>query len=301
MAEGTDWLPHEPVQQPPPRSAALRTVGIWAVLVILFVAIYALIGSESPYPYVRVGYSGWWIVGAMVATLALVVLAVAVMFGGAKKFNEEQSVALEMIAEGKYEQAAEAFGAIAKRYRSKPSFAAVATYNRGYALLRAGDTERAAGILLAVERTANLKLAVNVRKLAALQLARCFAYGGDVAKARTWLEFVKKHGAGMPEPVHDKAMLDALEGLVLCREGKFAEARAHFDQGWHRISHYLQLALMTEVWLMRAYAVAGTSSPRDAGAIEPHLRMLRGADLQRYTKHWPELATFVTTQLSAAA
>jgi hypothetical protein len=35
------------------------------------------------------------------------------------------------------------------------------------------------------------------RRLAAFQLGRCFALGGDVAKARQWLGAIKRRGSGL--------------------------------------------------------------------------------------------------------
>jgi hypothetical protein len=37
----------------------------------------------------------------------------------------------------------------------------------------------------------------GVRRLAAFQLGRCFALGGDVAKARQWLGAIKRRGSGL--------------------------------------------------------------------------------------------------------
>jgi|MudIll2142460700_1097286.scaffolds.fasta_scaffold02049_6 predicted negative regulator of RcsB-dependent stress response len=292
-----DWLPHEPPPALPARSSTGKTIAIWVVLVVMFVAIYWMVGDQGHTRPERVGYSGWWIAGAVAITVAVCVLLLVWVFGGAGRFNAHAAPGLEAIAEGNYAQASEMFERLARRYRTKPSFAAVASYNRGYALMSSGDTAAAVGILLGVERTPKLA-AGGVRRLAATQLGRCFALAGDVDKAQHWLDATRTRPPGMADPVHDRANLDALAGLVLCRQGKLDEARRHYEQCWPRLCAYLSVHQMIEVWLLRAFAISASSMPRDAGAAEPWLRMLRGTSpgaLDALTARWPELATFVVT------
>lgn len=296
-----DWLPHDPTPVAPARGSSGKTIAIWAGLVACFVAIYNLAGGGGPRDP-RTGYSGWWIAAAVALTILAVVLLLVWVFGGAKRFNARATPGLEALAAGRHAEAAELFRQLQRRYRGQPNFAAVAAYNRGYALLRAGDTAAAAGILLGVDRTPKLGLG-GVRKLSAVALARCFAIAGDVDKAQRWLDAARARPVGMADPVHDRAVLDALAGLVLCRQGKLDEARAHYEQCSTRLAAYLPVHQMTEVWLLRAFATAAASGPRDAGTAEPWLRMLRGTppgELAWLTARWPELATFVTTHELAA-
>jgi tetratricopeptide (TPR) repeat protein len=294
------WAPIEaPAQALGRKASTRRTIIVWALLVVMFVAIYTLIGDEE---HVRNGYSGWWIAGAAVAGALLVFLFVLLLVRGAKQFNVAQEAGLEALAERDYAQAAEQFAKLARRFRTRPQFAAFARYNHGVALLRGGDSAAAAGIFHAVERDVKLTMFPGIRRLAAFQLGRCFALGGDVAKARQWLDAIKRRDGGLDNPVHDRAMVDGLEGLVLCREGKLDEAQRHYEQSWNRMTEFLQMRQMTEPLLLRAYAIA-SKGPRDAGAAEPYLRMLRSIstrDVEGLTKYWPELAAFVSTQLASA-
>jgi tetratricopeptide (TPR) repeat protein len=297
---GDPWAPIEAPTSPHARKTSTRqTVIVWAVLVVMFVAIYSLMGGEE---HARDGYSGWWIAGAAVAGALLVFLFVLLLVRGAKQFNAAQEAGLEALAERDYAQAAEQFAKLARRYRTRPQFAAFARYNHGVALLRGGDSATAAGIFRAVEGDVKLTMFPGVRRLAAFQLGRCFALGGDVAKARQWLDAIKRRGSGLDNPSHDRAMVDGLEGLVLCREGKLDEAQRLYEQSWNRMTEFLQMRQMTEPLLLRAYAIA-SKGPRDAGAAEPYLRMLRSMstrDVEWLTKHWPELAAFASTQLASA-
>lgn len=296
-----DWLPHEPPAAPPARNGAVKTVAIWLILSVMVIAIYSFASAPDDlgvgYAYQPSGYSGWWIAGAVAITVAVVVGLLVWFVGGAKQYNERAAPGLEAIAEGKYAQAAEMFAQLARRYRAKPNHTAVASYNHGYALMRLGDTPAAVGVLLGVER--NLKLTFGgARRLAAMQLARCFALAGDLDKAQRWLDATRTRPAGISDPVHDRALFEAVEGLVLCRQGKLDEARSHYEACWARFSAYLPVNQMMEVWLLRAYVISASSTPRDAGAAEPWLRMLRSTPpgaLDWLTARWPELATFVVT------
>lgn len=296
------WAPVEAPPQAQARNSAGKTIIVWAVLVVLFLAIYALISGPED-PRARIGYSGWWIGGAAVAAALAMLVLLLLFVRGAKQFNQAQAPALEALAERDHALAAELFAKLARRYRTKPQFAAFARHNHGIALLRGGDSATAAGILRAVEGDVKLTMFPGIRRLAAIQLARCFALGGDVAKANEWLAIIKKRGTGLDNPVHDRALVDGLEGLVLCREGKLDEAQRHYEQAWNRMTENLPMRQMTEPLLLRAYAISMASGPRDAGGAEPYLRMLRSTpsrDLEWLTKHWPELQTFVTTQLGVA-
>jgi tetratricopeptide (TPR) repeat protein len=297
MAE--DWLPHEPPPQSPPKSSAKTTIMIWLVLIVMFIAIYNLIGT-SPRGRGAVveqtGFAWWWLAIAGVIGLALPIAFMAVMFRGSEKFNTAQSVGLDAIARGQYAKAVDIFEALAKRFRTKPNFAAVARYNQGYALLLGGDSAAAVGVLLAAERTPKLALG-GVRRMTAGQLARAFALGGDVDKATQWLEALRKRPA-TGDHAYCQALLDAVEALVLCRQGKYTEATAVYERAWPLLEAYLPVHQMREAWLLRAYSITMTSSVRDGGAAEPWLRMIRGTPPGGFvwlTAHWPELATFTTT------
>jgi hypothetical protein len=85
---------------------------------------------------------------------------------------------------------------------------------------------------------------------------------------------------------------------VLCRQGHVEEALRHLEEVWRRLESSLTVVSMREAWLLRAFAIATTSTPRDSGAAETWIAMLRTAapgNLEWLTARWPELATFVVT------
>ena len=303
MAE--DWLPHEPPPSPPPKSSAKKTLIIWVVLIVMLIALYNMFPSprgRGSFAQAASGYPWWWIAIAAVIGLAVPIVFMMVMFRGAERFNAAQNTGLDAIARGQHAKAVELFEVLAKRFRMKPNFAAVARYNQGYALLLGGDSAAAVGALLAAERMPKLALG-GIRRLAAGQLARAFALGGDLDKATQWLEALRKRPL-TGDHAYCQALLDAIDALVLCRQGKFAEAVKVYERAWPLLEAYLPIHQMREVWLLRAYATTMMSSVRDVGAAEPWLRMIRGTPPGGFTwltAHWPELATFTTTHGHGAA
>ncbi len=297
MAE--DWLPHDPPPALPAKKSVGMTLTIWVILILIFVAIYGLMDTSPSHrgAVAESGYSGLWIVVAGVIGAAVPVVFLMVMLRGSQRFNAAQSAGLDALARGQHAKASEIFDALAKRFRMKPNFAAVARYNQGYALLLGGDSEAAVGALLAVDRMPKLG-DDGVRRLAAGQLARAFALGGDLDKATQWLEALRTRPM-TGDPIYYQALLEAIDALVLCRKGEFAEAVNVYERAWPLLEAYLPVLQMREVWLVRAYATTMMSSVRDSGAVEPWLRMIRATPPGGFTyltAHWPELATFTTTQ-----
>jgi hypothetical protein len=72
-----------------------------------------------------------------------------------------------------------------------------------------------------------------------------------------------------------------VEGLIRCRAGRFKDALRHYDDSWQRLQVKRIVRDMQEAWLLRAFAVSGTSAPRDSSAAEPWLRVLRGRSRAR--------------------
>jgi len=293
-----EWLPDDPVpdQKVPGQSRATRTIVVWLVLLVMFIAIYSLFstdGSPSPTP---AGYRGAWIWIAAIAGFATPIVFIVWQLGGTKKFNQAQAAGLEALARGKPLAAAEHFAALARKTRTRPAHHAVASYNYGYALLRGGESAKAVGILLRVERTPKLQIG-GIKTLTPIALARAFALGGDIAKANVWLETARSRPI-LDNAVYGRALLASIEALVRCREGKYAEAITVLDANWQIIEHYLSIDLIAEPWLLRAFAIMMQSTVRDAAAAEPWLRALRilSPEQSRWlTHHWPELGLFATT------
>jgi hypothetical protein len=295
-----DWLPENP---PPDQKvgSAKRTFAIWFILVVMFVAIYSMFTTDPSSPPSPTsepsGYSGYWIWGAGIVGFLLPVLLVVWQFGGATKFNQAQKQGLEALAHQKPLLAADLFAELARKVRAKPAHYAVASYNYGYALLRAGESAKAVGVLLRVERTPKLNAGNGIRTMTPIALARAFALGGDVTKANAWLEAAKVRPA-LDNPVYGRALLASVEALVRCREGKYSEALVVLEANWHVLEQYLSVDVMAEPWLLRAFATTMQSSVRDAAAAEPWIRALRirSPEQSRWlTYHWPELAHLATT------
>jgi hypothetical protein len=295
-----DWLPETPHPNQKLPSSSKRTFLIWFVLVLMFVVVYSTFTNTSQThtmaTTIETGYSGMWIWTAAACAFVFPVVFFVWQFAATRKFNQAQAPGLEALAQHKPQLAADLFAALARKSRSRPAQHAVASYNHGYALLRAGESARAVGVLLRVDRTPKLQLGI-VRTLTPVALARGFALGGDIVKANAWLEAAKSRPP-LDNPVYGRAVLASVEALVRCREGKYADALAVLDANWQLIEAYLAIDLIAEPWLLRAFAITMQSSVRDAAAAEPWLRALRilSPEQSRWlTHHWPELAHFATT------
>lgn len=307
MAE--TWLPHEPPPPPRPVSAAhrrRRIVILWIVLIIGFAAVYSWYEPPRRSNH-EVAHSGndpsgawsWLVIGG---PIALVVGTFLWTLSGSRRFNARQKLGLDAISDGRYAHAAQLLGDLARRYRTKPNFALVATYNQAFAAIRAGDSAAAVGLLLRIDRWPLPQLE-GLRGPVALELARAFAIGGEVEKAERWLDTARtrlendhraNHGVGIA----------SVEGLIRCRAGRFEEALRHYDDSWQRLQAGLSVREMQEAWLLRAFAVSKTSAPRDGAAAEPWLRLLRGTEpgsLTWLTRHWPELEAFVDHEVRTAS
>jgi len=295
------WLPEEPPPRPPEKkSGARRALFTWLGLIALFVIIYAYF-DRSGTPDDRGGAvesapSIVWTLFTHGVCVAIPTALFLWLIGGSRRFTTQQREAFEALGDGQYGRAAEIFGALAHRFRTKPNLAPVAAYNQAYAQIRAGDAARAVGVLLGVERGPNLHVN-SVRAPVALELARAFAIGGDVAKAQRWLDTARTRYSDDGDPGRTYPELAVVTGLVLCRAGKLVEAAQHLDETWERMQSRLPMREMRAVWLLRAFAAGSTPAPREAAASEPWLQLLRATrpdSLAWLTAHWPELASFVT-------
>jgi len=303
MAE--TWLPAEPPPSPKLPSRARRTLLLWIVLVAVFAVFYGFASSTQAThgdATTHASSAGTWSWLVVAAPIAVVVGTFLWALSGSRRFNAQQKPGLDAMSVGQYARAAQLFGAVARRYRTKPNFAAIATCNQGFALIRAGDAATAVGSLLSVERSPLPQLA-GLRGSIAVELACAFAIGGDIDKAERWLDAARSRNASDPLGSQE-ASIAAAEGMIHCRAGRFERALRHYDDCWQRLESKLIVRTMHGVWLLRAFAVSKLSTPRDAAAAEPWLRLLRGSAPGSFawlTKHWPELEAFVDHELGPAS
>jgi hypothetical protein len=275
---------------------------------VVFIVIYAFFDRSPPSPHVGTtapdaGYSGWWIALSGGLGLAIPTMFFTWLIGGSRRFNMLQVAAFEALSDGDHARAAQLFGDLARRFSHRPNFGRLAAYNQGYALIRSGAAAAAVGVLLGIERRVDFGVD-GIRRLAVTELARAFAIGGDVEKAKRWLGIARERTTGLGDTAQELAQLATVEGLVLCRAGRFEDAVRHYEQTWPRLEARLALREMREVWLLRAFAVGSTSTPRHGGATDMWLRLLRSTQPSSFdwlTADWPELATFAVTHEIALA
>jgi tetratricopeptide (TPR) repeat protein len=284
----------------------VRIAILWIALVIGFAAVYSWYEpprrAKPEVAHREDDSSGSWGWLAIGGSVVLVVGTFLWTLSGSRRFNARQKPGLDAISDGRYAHAAQLFGDLARRYRTKPNFAMVASYNHAFAAIRTGDSAAAVGLLLRIDRWPLPQLQ-GLRGPVALELARAFAIGGEVEKAERWLDTAQTRLENDPRGNHEEAIA-LVEGLIRCRAGRFEDALRHYDDRWQRLQAKLTVRDMQEAWLLRAFAVSKTSAPRDGAAAEPWLRLLRGTEpgsLAWLTRHWPELAVFVDLEVRAAS
>ena len=304
MAE--TWLPEEPPPPPARKSSGLRTFLLWLILILFFAAVYISLDSTGTKHHAAASRDGggipWWIWPVCVGCLLLPTVIFGWLFGESRRYNVLQRPAFEALGDGNHARAAELFGELAHRFRAKPNVSRGALFNRAWALTRAGDAAAAVGVLLGIERWGKLQVD-GLRGLIAIELTRAFAIGGDVDKAQRWFDAARSRTRGYADPGREYTDLAQVEGLVLCRARKFAEAIRLYDDATPRLQSRLPVRSMREVWLLRAFAVSQISAPREGGAAEPWIRLLRATPDGSFawlTAHWPELAAFVEHELGTA-
>jgi hypothetical protein len=288
----------------PARGGARRTLFIWIALVIVFFAIYTLLGSGAPPSGDGARASGSELLGTVVRhgwapiLLALFVVWFRVQLRGGEKLAARLEPGLLALANG------DAVGAIARFREVEPAYAHQTTYlasvrlHRALAELRAGQLGTALETLRAVERAPGLLFGSDVRTSAALWLTIGFALRGDVERAERWLADVDRRLRRAREGRVAPASLRSLaEALVCLRRDDPAAAARILDRDRARVEESLAVTYARLAWLARAYAAARLAGPRDdAAAAEPWLRLVRGAPSPSFAwvaTEWPELRAFM--------
>ena len=207
------------------------------------------------------------------------------------------------LAERRFDRAAEEFRSVMRAYKRQSQYVAVARINLAHALFRQGDLRGATAEAIGVEQTIGLIWSSDVRTHATLLLARLYAVQGETAAAERWIAEGRKRLARSGSRLVIAASLRIAEAIVCCRQGRFGEAAEMLDQDMRRIEAALAVSDLAVVWLLRAFAAAQLTSPRDAGAVTPFIAVLRTqppGTFDHLAGQWPELAMFLAENGLAA-
>jgi hypothetical protein len=289
----------------PPKKAskAKRTLVLWVVLVVMFVAIYSLMAPSAPRAAEAPVEQAPWILRTLPHVLpwAFVMFVMGFLVWNGKRarsYNRAVAPAMRALRQRRLADAEAGFIEHARVAGKAPFAGAVSHHNLAAVRLRRGDFDGAAADLAQVERWSGLGFASDLRVFAAASLAQTHALGGDVALARRWLEVAQRR---LPKAVNPTDKLGAFvlaEALVLLREGKPREALALDDQHASELEGTVPYDSMRQWWALMAFARWQDAGPRDQGAVDMLLRRLqpsRPHELAHLVVEWPELRGFLET------
>ncbi len=298
MPEPQPLLP-SPEPESPSRRPLVKTLVLWLVLTGSFFACYHVLkttpAERASGPACVPNLGAPYLVSiALLGGLALLWW----QFRGSSRFNERMAPGLAALQLGNLEDAARVFGTEARRYRGQLTLEPIALWNLATARTLQGEFGDAVEALVRVERWSGLSFQSHVRALAAISLVEVLALRGRTGEARRWLEEARRRFARAGSAWDgERWLLVSSEALLLVREGRGAEARTHQDRNWTLLEGAMSYTRLRRQWVLRAFAAAPPSGPRDDGEIDRCLATLRPArrgEFRSLCLEWPELAAFLS-------
>jgi hypothetical protein len=290
-------LPEEHRDQPT-RSAG-KTVVLWILLILMFIAFYQLFAMGPPSgrePIFKPWHGG---AGALIASVVALVAWLGWLNRRTRAFNVENEEAMRALGRGERERAVQIFDRLVTRYKRPRSVQMVARYNLGWGLLQRGELARAAEVFASVDRARSLVFVSNVHYVSPLHLATTYALLGQLDAAARWIaEGEKRVRAGGGSVRAVAGPLELARAIVACRRGAPGEAAVALETSWRELESALTGELLRPLRLLRAFAVAQSESARGSGAADVLLTPLRGAlpdEFAWLATGWPELRAFLAT------
>lgn len=286
------YLPRPEAPQPAPQANGKRTLILWGVLILIFVAIYQLVSANAP-AHARPEAEpadGWSALSLMGPGVVFAVIAWCVLW--VRRVNAVQPRMNEAIAklrDGDTDGSDRILDELAARYRWPGTVVVMIAFNRASGAARRGDFARA----IALYERAFPRVIWNrrqIRHAIAVEVAWCHSLAGDLAAAERWLTtaagLAKDEGAVSPLLV---------ETVVALRRGKAEETAARLAERWPELERTLVGVVLRPLRVLWAFALAQLG-PRGAGQVEAVLapiRPLRPGEMESYRKAWPEMALFL--------
>jgi tetratricopeptide (TPR) repeat protein len=276
-----------------PASASGKTIGLWVVLIVLFVAFYNFFRSASPDGEASApsdsgsGFSAWSLVNWLFWPVVIAFFAVLLRQGMRWwRINEKGRAYLSY---GDFESAIQVFDGVARK--AKGAVRAEAVVHLGLVALRRGELERALSLFTQAESSQLLAQHPGLSPTLPGLLSFCESLLGDLAAARKWLEVAHARGAQVASGYSLLA-----EVALLCREGHLAAAAKIVDTRWRE-------AERSSVWetkvlrLLKAFALDGLEAAEHETAryeALAGLRPFRRGELDLLAADWPKLRDFMT-------
>jgi hypothetical protein len=296
--EPKPFLPHQQVDQTRPARSAGKTVILWFLLIVIFVAIYQIIGSAPAKADAPPQPTPVWpmVLGGMIAIAVATVSWLAWLQRSVRRYNEESADALTMLSRGDLGNALKRFEALASRWKRPRSVHAVVRHNVAYTLLRQGELARAIEIYSALERGRSTVSVGSVWPLTPCHLAIAHGLAGDLSSAQQWLdEAGKRMGTG--DTRHLRGVAALALAIIDCRRGGGAGVARELERMWTEFENALTGELLRPLRAVRAYAVSQDGGLRGQGAVEMLMMPLRGGppgELAFLGVAWPEMKAFLS-------
>lgn len=205
--------------------------------------------------------------------------------------NNDDAVAL--LNRGEIVPATHMLEDLTRRSRNAPVYHGLFVYNRGVAMLRAGQPDRALSLFTNVLEAGWLNSRRTAfRGMIASGIAAAWAQLGELPAAHAWL-------AEAHAQIGDakRGMLLPTDVIVALRSGRPEQALDMLDAGWNAAEGVLTAYQMRTVHLLRAFALSqlpptaerGVELERALAAATPR----RPDDFAGLASHWPEMAAFL--------
>lgn len=292
--------PEQPPVVPITQASPKKTLLLWIVLILLFVAIWSFFGSDTPRdapaPPSPSPFGGWWI-GLLPTGLVFVFV---VLFFRTYTQSVDFNLALETgrraMAERRFSDAARAYADLAGSHAKRPLYAAAATFYAAGAQLAAGDIEGARRLYADVEKNKTVLFSSSVRLQAAIQLGMTNALLGELEAAEAWAGEAR---ARLPKSKDDRlstaSLLCLVEAVIALRRGNRAEALKLLEGNWLTMREILSANQMRVVEVIRSFAEA-SAGLREYNAVSERLVRIEPVQPGEFAYlgvGWPEMKTFL--------
>lgn len=252
-----------------------KTIALWAVLVVLFVAFYQYFSTtEHGEPRSSREPEAIWASVVPVAAVVVVVGVLFVVFRRTAKRNALSVEAVGLMNQGRYSQALEKF----EEFRRKAPKHPLSPYNVAVANLALWRVEEAAKDFDAADALA--KQAPDLKEAVPPFAALASGLLGKPEVAKQWL-------ARLDPQKGDRPLALLAEGLLACRAGDHAGARATLTRFEVKQLGGFHAALASAVSALCLERISGELRPVDKVAL------FGETGPERLSALWPKLAEFV--------
>ena len=309
--ESRPFLPEPDPPHVPARARGLRTLVLWAVLIVMFFAIWQILqpgpGATPTHVHVVQGPppddSGptWSSVLTTLVPMVFLGLFFVVFIRRHRvvaTFNLSQEPGLLALAERRFSEATALFRASVAQSK-QPACAAVASYNLATTQIWAGELDDAIITLSGIERARGVALgprSSGLRLRAAQDLVLVYGLKGDLDTAQRWADDARARlSASNDERVYAASALCLGEAVIALRRGKPGDARALLEKSWLPLRATLNANMMRVAEILRAFAELD-GGLREYNTVQERVirvQPVSGSEFAFLGVSWPEMQTFL--------